>query len=203
MDQGVDHSLSSNAFKQACETLWTDEIICDLIYDRGLQVCQLCMGFFNGSDQSANHPAEYCVKVVQLCSERRVVNASSFYKAMWFDAVKVANMYGKISFPRMDANHVDHQVAAQRQMESSNLWLTARVQLLEKHAQQLEVDKSKLLGDKRTLQMHFHKLLERTLQDKAMIETIKLKAETHLDALRGLLHPEAEEKTTDMITEVE
>ena len=193
----MDKSLCSSTFKQACETLWTEQIICDLIYDRGLKVCQLCLGFFNGNDQSPNHSTDYCIRVSQMCVERRVVNAETFFKVMWFDAIKLLNMYGKLNFPRMDAHHVELQPSFQQSTDSSNLWLKTRVHLLEKHAQQLEVEKHQLLAEKRTLQTHFHKLMERSLHDKCMLDRIKLKAETHLDALHGLLHPEAGEATED------
>ena len=197
VDHGHDKTLCSSNFKQACETVWTEHIICDLIYGRGLHVCQLCLGFFNGNDKSANHPSDYCIKVSQLCIERQIVNAETFFKAMWFDAIKLVSTYGKMNFPRMDAKHVEHQGALQRVTDSGNLWLQTRVHLLEKHAQQLEVDKTQLLAEKRTLQMHFHRLLERSLNDKIMLERIKLTAEGHLDALHGLLHPMAEEETEE------
>lgn len=184
-DQGTRES-----FNKACKDLWEQDVRTDLIYHKGLMCCQLCLGMFYGSTTDHTHPKKHCIMVSQVCAEKGIGTLENFQRALWQDASTMAKQYGRLILPRMTTQHEDLTIATPVPKESTVNWSQIKIGLLEKELDTVKTEKDKLLAEKRRLEHEVQLLVERLLAEKMKVESIKWRAQSHLESLADLLHPD-------------
>lgn len=186
---GEDHKLRAD-LKRCCDKLWDEQIRSDLIYEKGLMICKMCLGLFYLEDKSANHPTELTVPISKACTDSGITSADGFFNCIYSESINALLQFGKYIMPRMSPVHIEPPKPATTSTNAQGNWNKSRIAILEQEVQNLRGATLKLEAEKLTLQNDLKAAIERLLTEKTTLTRIKLKAETHLIALDDLLHPE-------------
>ena len=189
-NSGGDDTGSRTDFKRSCQEVWESDIRSDLIYQKGLLICQSCLGLFYPEDKTSTHPPEMTIPISRVCAEHNITTWEAFYNSIFAAAQLQSTNFGRLLVPRMSPQHIEPPKSSTTSSDQKGSWTKSRVNLLEQQVHKLECDKQKLETEKKTLESHLNTLIERLLEEKSKLSRIRLHAERHLVALDDLLHPQ-------------
>lgn len=187
----LEDPLLKAQFRSACSTIWDSDIRNDLIFQKGLQLCGGCLGFFYSADKGANHPKDQTFQVSLVCQESRITSAETLFNTLWEKALEMAPKLGLMPLPRMSAKHmVAPKAVTVTVKEKETLPAQGKVSQLEQALAKMEEENKRLSGDKRAIEEQNQAMFARLMEEKGKLDRIKLSAERHINALNQLLHPD-------------
>lgn len=185
-------------FREASDSVWDKQVRTALIYGKEIFACKTCLAFFNRDDGQHDHPSDQVYLLTKLCVLKNITSETSFFQALWSEAVALLPRFGKILYPRFATQHLQPPPLKQdASAEGSLPWLQARVLILEQSLQTATQTIKELHRENRERRIENDELLSQVLHMKSTAETIQWKSLQHLQQLQALLTPDFSPDTTE------
>jgi hypothetical protein len=177
--QSISRFSLMKEFKEACEEMWNTHVRSDLILNKKLLLCKMCISFFYQSDSQADHPREHVLLVQKYCLDNGITSSIILEEVLLREAKLNSRLNGKVpllpSFNPIHKKDLKEEQGSYSELELK--WYKESVLTGEKELEEVKKENSKLQQENKVLMEQLDILTEKYFKGKAIRDEERMKIE--------------------------